>query len=61
MRPKVYKCENCGKEFTKGWTDEEALSEKDELFPDTPIEDCAFVCDVCFKKIIDFAGIHHVK
>ena len=49
-----FTCSCCGKTFNRIWTKKEALKEKDELFPDVPIEHCAKVCDDCFKEIMDF-------
>jgi hypothetical protein len=42
-------CDNCGLVFETDWSEEEALAEKERLFGDFPLEDCAHVCDDCFK------------
>lgn len=47
-----YMCKICGGVFEKEISDSEALKEKDELFPETLIEDCEIICDDCFKKIM---------
>ena len=49
-----YTCSACGETFNRGRPEEDALKEKDDLFPDIPIEECAIVCDDCFKEIMDF-------
>lgn len=55
IKPKIkeneYQCANCGEIYEKGWTEEEALKEKEENFRDIPINKCAVVCDDCYKKI----------
>lgn len=47
----TYKCEQCDSVFEFAWTDGEAEAEKEDLFGDIPDEDCATICDDCFKKI----------
>lgn len=51
MKMNEYKCAACGNVYEKGWAVEKALAEKDDLFDHHPIEDCAVVCDGCFKKM----------
>lgn len=46
-----YKCDSCGEVFEKGWSDEEAEKEADDLFPGLKVEDRAVVCDDCFKRM----------
>jgi hypothetical protein len=48
-----FKCDVCGVVFESGWSEQEALAEKDELFPETDIKDCGVVCDDCFKKVVN--------
>jgi hypothetical protein len=43
-----YRCAACGRVFNKGVSDEEALAEKEDLFPSVPVEACDLVCDDCF-------------
>jgi hypothetical protein len=50
-----FTCAECGETYGRQRTEEEALEEKDALFPDVPIEDCAIVCDDCFKKLMPYA------
>jgi hypothetical protein len=49
---KLFKCAHCGGEFQKEWSDEERAAEKDNLFPDVPVEECVVVCDDCFKLLM---------
>lgn len=55
-----YTCERCGGTFTKGWSDEEALTEAQDLFPAAHIAepaDQATVCDPCFREIMAWAEV----
>lgn len=45
-----YICYACGNEFESGWSDKEALEEKNRMWGDIPIEECGIICDLCFKK-----------
>jgi hypothetical protein len=45
----AYKCAACGGEFTKGWSEEEAIAELEELWPDFAPADCDLICDDCFN------------
>lgn len=47
-------CDHCKQTFENAWTDEDALKEKDILFPAENIKNMSLVCDVCFKMIMDF-------
>ncbi len=49
--PCEYICEMCGGKFVKGWTDEEANAEAQELFGEIPEIEKAIVCDDCFNKL----------
>jgi len=56
-----YTCERCGGTFTKGWSDEEAAAEAQDLFPAGHIaapEDQATVCDPCFREIMAWAEVN---
>ncbi len=46
-----YKCQMCGGEFESDITDEEALEEARELFPEYEKEEMEIVCDDCWKKM----------
>lgn len=45
-----YTCECCSKTYPKGWTDEEALAELEVVFA-VPVEECAVVCDDCYRAM----------
>ena len=47
-----FTCALCGGVFKKEWSEEEALAEKNELFPNVNVKDCEIVCDNCWKKVI---------
>ena len=47
-----YECAECHGIYEKAWSDEEAIQEKEALFPNVNIEDCEIVCDDCFNNII---------
>lgn len=50
MADETYTCAACGGVFEKGWSDEEALAEAAEVFPDWggPMD---VVCDDCWNKM----------
>ena len=48
-----YRCDMCGKTYGKEISDKEAVSEKEELFGDMPMDDMAIVCDDCWNKLKD--------
>ena len=51
----TFTCESCGRTFPKGWSDEEAAAEAEELFPGINPGDPAeagTVCDDCFQRIM---------
>lgn len=47
----TYTCAECGGTFTTDWSDEEALDELEDNFS-VPPEQCAVVCDDCYKLIM---------
>ena len=51
MKYNEYKCAMCGNIYKKGWSEEDAIAEKNELFGNIPIEECDIICDDCFKQI----------
>ena len=51
----TYTCSHCRGTFEPAWSDEEAKAEAAETFPDVPLEECAIVCDECYKKIMSWA------
>ena len=48
-----YTCAECHKTYNKDWSDEEALEEKNILFPEVDIANCAIVYDDCFNKMMN--------
>lgn len=50
----TYTCEVCGKTCKSAWTEEEALVELEIKFPEARVEDCALVCDDCYKEFIEW-------
>jgi hypothetical protein len=53
-----FTCASCGGTFKKGWSDEEAAAEAQELFPGIDVSDpdeAGVVCDGCFRHIMDRA------
>jgi len=49
---KTFTCAKCKETFESGWSDEEALQEKDQIFPDITIDKCEVICDDCFNEIM---------
>jgi len=49
--PDTFTCARCKKVLPSVWSDEEAIAEKDKLFPDVPTENCVVVCDECFTAL----------
>ena len=49
--PGEFQCACCKKIFKKGWSDEEALAEKNADFPDDVVEECVLVCDDCYEQL----------
>jgi hypothetical protein len=49
-------CAYCGEEFEptddETWDDVKAHAELEQNFPGVPIEECAVVCDDCFKVMM---------
>lgn len=51
----TYTCASCGETFEKGWSDEEAAAEAEELFPGIDPSDpdeAGVVCGPCFQHIM---------
>ena len=53
----TFTCSMCGNTYDKGWTDEEAAAEKNELWGSVPLDDCDVVCEDCFQKIMPQNGV----
>ena len=54
MSDKEYTCSACGGTFDKGWTDEEALDEKEQMWGDIPLDQCDVICDDCNTKFLEW-------
>jgi len=52
-----FTCAACGGTFQTEWSDEEAMAEKDGLWPGVSIADCDVICDDCFKGLNHGAGV----
>ena len=59
LAPNEYECSVCGNVYEKGWTDEEATAEREEVWgPEFTNEDCAIVCDDCYKAMMGEVANH---
>lgn len=49
---KELKCKNCGQVcgYHDEWTEDDAINEKNKLFPDHKNENSVNICDDCFSK-----------
>lgn len=52
MADDEYKCEQCGGEFLKTRSDEEAAEESKDIWGEFSEDDLAMVCDDCFKEMM---------
>ncbi len=50
-KPNEYQCAKCFGIFQFGWSEEECKKEKEELWGNIPMAECARICDDCFKEI----------
>lgn len=49
-----FTCALCGETYEKerdGWSQEQAVAEKEAYFPQVSMEDCGIVCDDCYTQI----------
>jgi hypothetical protein len=49
--PETFRCDRCKRVFPKGWSDEDALAEMRERFPDMDASDVTILCDSCNEKL----------
>ena len=49
----LFTCSNCGGEFEKAWTDEEAAAEKEDKFPDASYDEMTLVCGDCYDELME--------
>jgi hypothetical protein len=52
-----YICEGCHQVFERG-NEAEADHERQELWGDIPVEECAVVCNECFEKFMAQMALH---
>ena len=60
MTEEEFTCANCKGVFEKARSDEEAMKETEENFPDEMDEPMEVVCDDCFKKMETYFGWNQV-
>jgi hypothetical protein len=56
VKPHQFYCVICQKVYKKGWSDEEAMEEKNELYPGIPTTECDYLCDDCFQIMQSIDG-----
>ena len=59
MTKKTLICACCKKLFVSGWTNNEALAEKEKNFPNISRNACGSVCTNCFVQIMLWAEKEH--
>ena len=47
----TYTCAVCKETFEKGWCDDEAMEEAEEMFPSIPEDEMELVCDDCYNEM----------
>lgn len=52
LASELFRCEGCGAEFEKAWTEEEARAEAAASFPSVPASKMAQVCDDCYQQLV---------
>jgi hypothetical protein len=52
MNGATFTCACCGRSFKRNWSDEEAAAELGQRFPGFEPDDCALVCDDCYKALL---------
>lgn len=57
LKSNEYICDVCLGVFEKGWSESDAMAEKNIIFPDAPMDECGLVCETCFKKMNEYFGI----
>lgn len=53
MKKNEFKCEICKEVYEKISTEQEALTEFEEKFPEEIGQDLASVCDECYVKVLE--------
>ena len=53
LKDNEYQCAHCGEVYEKGWSEEEALKEANDIWtPEALDAGTAVICDDCFKEIV---------
>ena len=52
MKDNEYQCCVCDGVFEKGWTDDEAMEESEEVWGAMPPDELEVVCDDCYNKMM---------
>jgi len=55
MKLRKFKCALCKEKFIAGWSEEEAIAEKNYRFPGIPMEEMSQICDDCNQKVTEYA------
>lgn len=50
-KAETFRCDSCRRVLKKAWSDEDAIQEKNALFPGTGEEGHMLLCDDCMEKI----------
>ena len=50
----LFTCHVCRKQYKEERSDEEATREAQMIVPDEKTEEAVFICDVCYKAIVQF-------
>ena len=56
LKENEYQCACCGGAFEYGWSDELASKELEQNFPGYEKQDCAVICDDCYRETGLFYG-----
>lgn len=63
MNVNQFTCAHCRATFTTGRSDEDALREYDQLFPESSArgDETAVLCDDCWRKFMDWAEANGIR
>lgn len=61
MTDNTYTCSVCENTYEKGWSDEEAMKEKNTLWGDAPLEEFSIVCEDCNIAFLEWLKEKEVK
>lgn len=51
MDARLFVCAECQEMFKTTWTDEDAKAELAANYPGVPLEECAYMCDDCYRHL----------